>query len=374
MIIGLPKETRQGETRVALTPESVKKLVKKGFKVLVEAGAGVKASFPDAQYTAEGAEIVNRDQAWSSEIVVKLHKPTQDEISQVVPKMPKGALFISYMEPYLKDGTAQKLAEAGVSAMSMELIPRTSRAQSMDALSSQANIAGYRAVIEAVARYGRFFPLMMTSAGSAKPAKVMVLGAGVAGLQAIATAKRLGAVVEAYDIRAEVKEQIQSLGGKFVEFDIGEEGSGKGGYARELSEEGKKRQQQLLTEKLKKCDIIISTANIPGRKAPVLITEEAVKGMRPGSIIVDMAAANGGNCPLSQPDQIIERHGVILIGYTNYPGMVPADSSSFYGNNLISLLGLIVEGAPGQLKMTLNLEDDIIAASLVTHQGDVRFS
>jgi NAD(P) transhydrogenase subunit alpha len=241
----------------------------------------------------------------------------------------------------------------------------------MDVLSSQANIAGYRAVIEATSRYGRFFPLMMTSAGSSKPAKVMVLGAGVAGLQAIATAKRLGGSIEAYDVRAEVKEQIQSLGAKFVELDVGEEGSGKGGYAKELSEEGKKRQQQLLTERLKKCDIIISTANIPGRKAPVLITEEAVQGMRAGSVIIDMAAANGGNCPLSEAGKIVVKHGVTLVGHTNYPAMMPADSSNFYGNNLINLLGILVEAKDGKLHLNLNLQDDIIAAILVTHKGDL---
>ncbi|MEO7163132.1 MAG: NAD(P)(+) transhydrogenase (Re/Si-specific) subunit alpha, partial [Bdellovibrionia bacterium] len=217
----------------------------------------------------------------------------------------------------------------------------------------------------------RFVPLMMTSAGSAKPAKVMVLGAGVAGLQAIATAKRLGGSIEAYDVRAEVKEQIQSLGAKFVELDVGEEGSGQGGYAKELSEEAKKRQQQQLTERLKKCDIIISTANIPGRKAPVLITEEAVKGMRPGSVIIDMAAANGGNCPLSEANKVVIKHGVILVGLTNYPAMMPSDSSNFYGNNLISLLGILIESKDGKQVLNLNLQDDIIAAVLVTHKGDL---
>jgi NAD(P) transhydrogenase subunit alpha len=367
MIIGLPKEKRIDETRVALSPDSVKKLCKKGFRVLVERSAGVLAGFPDTDYVSEGVELVDTKAAFSAEIVLKVNRPSDDEISL----MKKGTLLICYIEPYNKDGLVEKLAKAGIEAMSVELIPRTSRAQSMDVLSSQANIAGYRAVIEAAARYGRFFPLMMTSAGSAKPAKVMVLGAGVAGLQAIATAKRLGGSIEAYDVRAEVKEQIQSLGAKFVELDVGEEGSGQGGYAKELSEEAKIRQQQLLTERLKKCDVIISTANIPGRKAPVLITEEAVKGMRAGSVIIDMAAANGGNCPLSEAHKIVVKHGVTLVGYTNYPSLMPADSSNFYGNNLISLLGILVENKDGKQVLNLNLEDDIIAAVLVTHKGDL---
>jgi H+-translocating NAD(P) transhydrogenase subunit alpha len=368
MLIGLPKEKREDETRVGLTPDAVKKLVKKGFKVLVERSAGFKAGFPDEEYQKEGAELGDAQSVFAAPIVLKVFKPTPEEIA----KMKKGTVLVCYMEPYLSDGTIEKVAAAGIDAFSMELIPRTSRAQSMDALSSQANIAGYRAVIEAARNYNRFVPLMMTSAGSAKAAKVMVLGAGVAGLQAIATAKRLGAVVEAYDIRPEVKEQIQSLGAKFVELDVGEAGVGEGGYAKELSAEGKQKQQALLTEKLKKSDIIISTANVPGRKAPILITEEAVKGMRAGSVIVDMAAANGGNCPLSEPDRIVVKHNVKLIGFTNYSSMMAADSSTFYGNNLVSLLGLIVENQSDQLRLNLNLEDDIVAAALVTHQGSVR--
>jgi NAD(P) transhydrogenase subunit alpha len=368
MIIGLPKEIRPDETRVALTPEAIKKLGKKGFKFLVERTCGLKAGFPDDLYQMDGVEFTDSRQVFSADIILKVHRPTQDEIA----RMKKGSLLISFIEPFNKDGTLEKLAQAGVSAIGMELIPRTSRAQSMDALSSQANIAGYRAVLEAATRYGRFFPLMMTSAGSSKPAKVLVLGAGVAGLQAIATAKRLGAAVEAYDVRAEVKEQIQSLGAKFVELNVGEEGSGQGGYAKELSAEAKKQQQALLTEKITKCDIVISTANIPGRKAPVLITEEAVKGMRAGSVIVDMAAASGGNCPLTEVDKVVVKHGVTLVGLMNYPSMMAADSSAFYGNNLISLLGLMAEDKAGKVSLNINLEDDIIAASLATHSGEVR--
>ncbi len=368
MILGLPKETRANEARVALTPDAVKKLLKKGFQLWIERSSGLPAGFPDSEYLLDGVQLTDAAQAFSADIVVKVHRPTPEEVSG----MKKGSLLISFLSPEIADGLFEKLALGGIDALAMEKIPRTSRAQSMDALSSQANIAGYRAVIEAAAQYGRFFPLMMTSAGSAKPVKLMVLGAGVAGLQAIATAKRLGAVVEAYDIRSDVKEQIQSLGAKFVELDVGEEGSGSGGYAQELSEDAKKKQQQLLTERLKKCDVIISTANIPGRKAPVLILEEAVKGMRPGSLIVDMAAGNGGNCPLSEADQVVNRYGVKIIGFTNYPSLMPADASGFYGQNLIHLLNLLVLNEEG-LQLHLNLEDDIIASALMTHRGNVRF-
>ncbi|MCM2323870.1 MAG: Re/Si-specific NAD(P)(+) transhydrogenase subunit alpha [Oligoflexia bacterium] len=367
-ILGVPKETREGETRVAMTPDSIKKLAKKGFKFRVERGAGVAAGFPDSDFAIEGVELVEAAAALASDVVIKINRPTSDELA----RMKRGSLLICMVEPFARDGLMEKLAEAGINAMGMELIPRTSRAQSMDVLSSQANIAGYRAVLEAAARYPRFFPMMMTSAGSAKPARLIVLGAGVAGLQAIGTARRLGCQVEAYDVRAEVKEQILSLGAKFIELDVGEEGTGAGGYAKELSEEAKRRQQQALTEKLKKADIIITTANIPGRKAPVLITEEAVRGMRAGSVIVDMAAATGGNCPLTEAGKTVVKHGVTLIGITQFPTLMPSDSSSFYGRNVFNLLGLMLDDK-NPSTLTLKLEDDIIAASLVTLQGQVRF-
>ena len=369
MRIGIPKEIQKDEARVAIAPETVKKLVKKGFQVCIEKSAGVKAGFLDSDYVNAGAELGDALQAWNSEVIFKVLRPSDSEVSL----MKKGTLLLCLIDPFAEDQLLEKLAQSGVSAMGMELVPRTSRAQSMDVLSSQANIAGYRAVLEAATHYKRFIPLMMTSAGSAKPAKVMVLGAGVAGLQAIATAKRLGATVEAYDIRSEVKEQIQSLGAKFVELDVGEEGSGQGGYARELSQDAKKRQQELLTERLKKSDVIISTANIPGRRAPVLITEEAVKGMRAGSVIVDLAAATGGNCPLTEAGKVVEKHGVTLVGLTHYASSMATDSSHFYGNNLIALLQLMTQEKDGKLTLHVNLEDDIIQASLVTHQGEVRF-
>jgi NAD(P) transhydrogenase subunit alpha len=369
MRIGLPKESQKDEFRVALAPETVKKFIKKGFQVLVEKTAGVKAGFLDSEYQNAGAELVDPSQAWGAEVVLKVLRPSDSELAF----LKSGTLLMCLIDPFAQDQLLEKLAQKGISTVGMEMVPRTSRAQSMDVLSSQANIAGYRAVIEAVSHYKRFTPLMMTSAGSAKPAKVMVLGAGVAGLQAIATAKRLGATVEAYDIRAEVKEQIQSLGAKVVELDVGEEGSGQGGYARELSADAKKRQQEMLTDRLKKCDIIISTANIPGRRAPVLITEEAVQGMRAGSVIVDLAAATGGNCPLTEAGKVIEKHGVILVGLTNYPSLMATDSSHFYGNNLLALLQLMTQEKEGQLSLKINLEDDIVQACLVTDQGAVRF-
>jgi NAD(P) transhydrogenase subunit alpha len=352
---------------VAGTPASIKKLVKKGLHVVVERSAGLAAGFPDSAYTAEGAQIGTSAEAFSSDIVLKIHKPSSSEIAQ----LKSGALLISFLEPYLKDGTFEKLAQAKIDSLSMELIPRTSRAQSMDALSSQANIAGYRAVLEASNHYRRFFPMMMTSAGMSKPAKVLVLGAGVAGLQAIATARRLGGTVEAFDVRPEVKEQIQSLGAKFLEFDIGEAGTGQGGYAKELSDEGRRKQQAALTENIKRFDIVVSTANVPGRKAPVLITEDAVRGMRPGSVIIDMAAPSGGNCALTEAEKVVEKNGVTIVGLTNYPSLVASDASQFFAQNLVSLLGLVFPEKNVD-QITLNLEDDIILASLCTFKGQVR--
>jgi NAD(P) transhydrogenase subunit alpha len=368
MQIGIPKENNNGETRVAATVVSVKKLKKMGFKVLIEKDAGLAAGIRNEDYTAEGAELSDALNVWQSDVVLKVNPPTDSEIV----KLKSNSLFISLLTPYLTDGPIQKLTQAKVNAVALELVPRTSRAQSMDVLSSQAGIAGYKAAIEAANHYLRFIPMMMTSAGMTKSAKAIVLGAGVAGLQAIATIKRLGAQVEAYDVRAEVKEQIQSLGAKFIELNVGESGTGTGGYAKELSEEGKQKQQQLLTEKLKTADILITTANIPGRKAPILVTEEAVKGMRFGSVIVDMAAATGGNCPLTEADKILTKHGVKIIGITNYPALVPYDSSQFFANNLINLLALFVVKKEQGISLNYNFEDDIIAAACVSYNGELR--
>jgi len=364
LTVGVPKETRVGETRVAITPDAVRKLAKKGCIIRLEKSCGELSGFPDSEYPAEFVEWCDAATAFASELVLKINRPSFAEIDL----LKKGAILITLIEPFKQDGTIEKLTAAGVVTLAMELIPRTSRTQAMDVLSSQANISGYRAVIESGLHYGRFFPLMMTAAGSSKPAKVMVLGAGVAGLQAIATARRLGAVVEAYDVRPEVKEQIESLGAKYVELDVGEDGSGQGGYAKELSEAAKHKQTQLLSERLKKCDIIISTASIPGRQAPILITEEAVQGMRAGSVIVDLAAATGGNCPLTVADQVVVKHGVKLVGYTNYPAMMPADASNFYANNLLALIEVLFIKQDAAATPSLDLSDEIVVATIVTNK------
>jgi len=369
MKLGVPKEIASGETRVAATPDTVKKLCAAGLEVVVEHGAGRGAHFTDEAYAAAGAKLVTSAEAFGSDIIFKVHKPTPAEILH----MHKGAVLISFLDMCHDDGTYDLLAEQGVDAHSLEMMPRLSRAQTMDVLTSQANIAGYRAVLEAARLYGRFFPMMMTSAGSAKPARLVVLGAGVAGLQAIATARRLGAQVWAYDVRPEVKEQVQSLGAKFFEFDLGESGSGSGGYAKALSVEAQKKQQHLLQEELKKADVIISTALIPCMPAPVLITEDAVKDMHEGAVIVDMAAATGGNCPLTEPDKIVTKHGVILCGVTNFPALMPSDASNFFARNLYNFLMLMLEKADGAWRFKDYFADEITTMTLITHQGKVRF-
>ena len=364
MRLGIPRESAAGETRVAVTPEIVKKLITKGFEVSVETGAGTAADFADAAYAEAGAEVVDTASALGADIVVKVRKPTHDEIAGLT----SGSVLIGFLELCEDDGTLQALQDKGVRMLAMERMPRISRAQSMDALSSQSNIAGYRAVLEAANRYGRFLPLMMTSAGSAKPARVVVLGAGVAGLQAIATARRLGAEVWAYDVRPETKEQIQSLGAKPIELDLGESGSGEGGYAKELSAEAKARQQQLLADELAKAHVIITTAMIPCRPAPVLITEDVVKRMRDGSVIVDLAAATGGNCPLTEKDKVVVKHGVTLVGYTNFPALVASDASAFYGGNIKNLLDIMVEKGEQGLVLK-DFDQDEITKTMLAQPG-----
>ena len=366
--IGVPKESRAGESRVAATPDSVKRLVKLGFDLAVERTAGLAAGFHDAEYQSAGATLVAGPEAWTKRIVLKVTPPTEAEAGS----LKSGTMIVSLMEPYKNEAMLAKFAQNKVDAIALEWIPRTSRAQSMDVLSSQAGIAGYRAVLEAAHHYCRFFPMMMTSAGSAKAAKVTVLGAGVAGLQAIATARKLGSAVEAYDVRPEVKEQILSLGAKFIDIQLDESGTGQGGYAKELSEEGKKKLQAGLDERLAKSDIIIATANVPGRKAPTLVTEEVVRKMRRGSVVVDMATPSGGNCPLSQADKIVEVEGVKIIGHTNYPTMMASDSSGFFARNLVSLLTLFVAEKDGKSEFNVNLQDDIIDGSLIVYNGEVR--
>jgi len=365
MHIGIPKESLPGESRVAITPDIARKLIGKGFQLSLEAGAGLAAGYHDDDYEAVGVALVDRAAALSADIVTKVRKPDLEEIAA----MKEGALYIGHIETCEDDGTLKAMFERGIRPLAMERIPRISRAQSMDALSSQSNIAGYRAVIEAAARYGRFFPLMMTSAGSAKPARVVILGVGVAGLQAIATARRLGADVHAYDIRPETREQIESLGAKPIDLDIGEEGSGEGGYARELSDEAKARQQELLADELAKAHVIITTALIPCRPAPVLVTEDVVKRMREGSVIVDLAAANGGNCPLTEADKVVRKHGVFLVGFTNYPSMMAGDASSFYAHNIANLLDIMVDRTDEGLVYKNFAEDEITAAALLTPEN-----
>lgn len=369
MRVGIPKERTTGETRVGATPETVKKLRALGLEIVFESSAGEGSHFYDNSYRATGAEIGDRAAAFGADVLFKVDKPTRDEIRL----MKNGAALVCNLDMCHDDGSWSALAEQGVEAFALEMIPRISRSQTMDTLTSQANIAGYRATLEAARLYGRFLPMMMTSAGSAKPARVYVLGAGVAGLQAIATARRLGAQVFGYDVRPEVREQVQSLGAKFVEFDIGESGAGAGGYAKQLSPEARNKQQQMLTEELKKADIIISTALIPCMPAPVLITEESVTGMHDGAVIVDMAAATGGNCPLTEPDQVVIKHGVVICGYTNFPALMPSDASSFFARNLFNFVQLIVDPNGGAPKFKDFLADEISAMMLITHQGKVRF-
>ena len=362
MKLGIPRESLSGERRVATTPEVAKKLIGKGFEVLLERGAGAAASYTDDQYAAAGVRLVDRGACFSADLVLKVRRPTDEEAAAVR----SGAVYISLLESCGEDALVGRMRENGVRVLGMERMPRISRAQSMDVLSSQSNIAGYRAVIEAAAHYGRFLPMMMTSAGSAKPARLVVLGVGVAGLQAIATARRLGADVFAYDVRPETKEQIESLGAKAIVLDLGESGAGEGGYAKELTDEAKAKQQQLLADELAKAHIVITTALIPCRPAPELIVESVVERMRSGSVIADLAAANGGNCKLTEPDRVVQRHDVTIIGHTNYPSMVAADSSAFYARNLANLLDIMVDESDAGLVLKDLAEDEITQAMLAS--------
>ncbi|WP_432729156.1 Re/Si-specific NAD(P)(+) transhydrogenase subunit alpha [Variovorax sp. W6] len=373
MLIGVPAETLAGETRVAVTPETVKKLVASGHTVRVQSGAGVAASVTDGAYQTAGAEITDQAGAFSADMVLKVRTPTDAETSL----LKSGAVVIGMLNPFDAAGL-QRLAAAGVTGFALEAAPRTTRAQSMDVLSSQANIAGYKAVMIAADKYQRFFPMLMTAAGTVKAARVVILGVGVAGLQAIATAKRLGAVIEASDVRPSVKEQIESLGGKFIDvpYETQEEkdaAEGVGGYARPMPASWLTRQQAEVAKRVALADVVISTALIPGRAAPTLITEDMVKSMKPGSVIVDIAAGKGpdgvgGNCPLSEADKTVVKHGVTIVGETNLAALVAADASALYARNVLDFLKLIVtkEGA-----LKIDLEDDIVAACRVTQDGQV---
>ncbi len=373
MLIGVPAETAAGETRVSVTPETAKKLVAQGHAVVVQSGAGLAASVTDAAYEAAGAQIVDAAAAFGADIVLKVRVPSDAE----APLLKPGAVVVGMLNPFDATGL-QRLAAAGVTSFALEAAPRTTRAQSMDVLSSQANIAGYKAVMIAANAYQRFFPMLMTAAGTVKAARVVILGVGVAGLQAIATAKRLGAVIEASDVRPSVKEQVESLGGKFIEvsYDTDEEKEaavGVGGYAKPMPASWLARQQAEVAKRVAQADVVISTALIPGRAAPTLITEEMVKSMKPGSVIVDIAAGKGaggvgGNCPLTETDRTVVKHGVTLVGETNLPALVAADASSLYARNVLDFLKLILPKDGG---LTIDLEDDIVAACRVTQDGQV---
>ena len=369
MLIGVPAESIAGEGRVAATPETVKKLKAQGHVLQVQSGAGVAASVTDAAYEAAGAQVVDAATAWACDLVLKVRCPTEAE----APLMRSGSTLVGMLNPFDAAGL-QRLAQAGVTAYALEAAPRTTRAQSMDVLSSQANIAGYKAVMIAADRYQRFFPMLMTAAGTVKAARVVILGVGVAGLQAIATAKRLGAVIEASDVRPSVKEQVESLGGKFIDvpYETQEEkeaAEGVGGYARAMPQSWLDRQKVEVAKRVAQADVVITTALIPGRPAPVLVTEDMVKAMKPGSVIVDIAAPQGGNCPLTEPGQTVVKHGVTLVGETNLPALVAADASALYARNVLDFLKLIVnkEGA-----LHMDLQDDIVAACLVAHEGTVK--
>jgi len=370
--IGIPAEVRPGETRVAATPETVKKLSASGHhQVLVQAGAGISASVPDEQFSAVGAVIVTgaAELYQRAQLVLKVRAPLPEEVSA----MRSGTCLVGLLNPY-DSAAVDSYAKQGLSAFAMEWLPRTTRAQAMDVLSSQANIAGYKAVVIAANEYQRFFPMLMTAAGTVKAARVLILGAGVAGLQAIATAKRLGAVIEASDVRPAVKEQIESLGAKFLDvpFRTDEEreiAQGVGGYARPMPADWMRRQAELVHERAKQADIVITTALIPGRPAPVLIKEDTVKAMKPGAVILDMAVEQGGNCPLTERDKIVVKHGVKIIGISNLPALVAADASALYARNLLNFIGLLLDAKSGEL--AINREDEIIAGSLVAMGGEV---
>ncbi|MGE4370857.1 MAG: Re/Si-specific NAD(P)(+) transhydrogenase subunit alpha [Burkholderiaceae bacterium] len=368
MQIGIPRERLPGETRVAATPETVKKYVGAGHTVVVEQGAGEQAFFPDALYEQAGAAVATVNEALAAELVLKVRTPTTEELGMMRP----GGVLVGMLDPFNKEGLAA-LAQAGLTAFALEAAPRITRAQSLDVLSSQANLAGYKAVLLAANNYGRMFPMMMTAAGTLKAARVVVLGAGVAGLQAIATAKRLGAVVEASDVRPAAKEQIESLGGKFIDvpFETDEEreiAEGVGGYARPMPAAWMQRQAKLVAERCKQADIVISTALIPGRPAPELISADTVQHMKPGSVIVDLAVERGGNCPLSEKDRIVQKHGVTMVGLSNLPALIPHDASALYARNIQDFMKLIT-GPEGQL--AIKHDDEIVAACLMCQDGKV---
>jgi NAD(P) transhydrogenase subunit alpha len=365
MKLAVPKETEPGEKRVAIVPETVKRLVKKGIEVLVESGAGEGARFPDEEYKEAGATIEHSVESLlaGSDVVVKIHRPTPAEIA----KIREGAALVSPLYPLLYPDLVTTIAARKITAIAVDSIPRTTLAQMMDVLSSQSTIAGYYAVIMAAQALPKFFPMLMTAAGTIAPAKVLVLGAGVAGLQAVATAKRLGAAVEVFDVRKVVKGQVESLGAKFVEVDMAEDAETKSGYAKEVSEEYKRRQADLIHRHIAKSDVCITTALIPGQRAPILITEEMVKAMRPGSVIVDLAAEQSGNCALTEPGTEVVRHGVAILGFLNLPSRMAVHASQMYSRNMEKLL-LHLMGDSG---LKIDFQDEITRGCVITHEGEI---
>src|SRR5579859_4947619 len=374
MRIAVPQEVAEGERRVALVPEVVQKLTRPAGddapappEILVQRGSGAGAMIPDQQYEEAGARLVDDSaELWQADVVVKVAVPTDDEVS----RLHSGSVLIGFLNPLGGGEHIKAIAKSGATSFAMEAIPRISRAQSMDALSSQANIAGYRAALIGAMELGRYYPMLMTAAGTIRPATVLVLGAGVAGLQAIATARRLGAVVQGFDVRAAVKEQVESLGATFLEFDLGGDMEGAGGYAKELTPEQQQRQQELMAEAIGKVDVVITTALVPGRRAPILVTEQAVKLMKPGSVIVDLAGEQGGNCELSEPGESVVRHDVKILAPLNVPSTMAEHASQLYARNVQSLLGLMIKGdSPSQLE--LDFDDEVIAGACITRDGEI---
>jgi NAD(P) transhydrogenase subunit alpha len=363
MQIGVPKETAAGERRVAQVPEVVAKLVAAGHEVLVERGAGAGALIPDEQFVEAGARLVGAGEPFAAGVVVKVAPPSAEETALLGPQ----SVLIGFLAPLTNGAGVSALAATGATSFALESVPRISRAQSMDALSSQANIAGYRAALIGAQELGRFYPMLMTAAGTIRPATVLVLGAGVAGLQAIATARRLGAVVQGFDVRAAVKEQVESLGAKFLEFDLGGDLEGSGGYARELTPEQQQRQQELMAEAIGRVDVVITTALVPGRRAPILVTEEAVKLMKPGSVIVDLAGEQGGNCALSVPGETVIEHGVKILAPLNVPSTLAEHASSLYARNIEALVKLMVTDG----ELALDFDDEVIAGACITRGGEI---
>lgn len=371
MIIAVPKEVLAGESRVSIVPDVASKLIKKGFQIQVEKGAGLNAGFTDEKYSAAGASIIDdvKELYSTADIVLKVQRPIEHPELNVneVELIKEGTLLITFMYSLHYPETAKLCAEKGINVIAMEAIPRTTIAQKMDSLSSQANIAGYKSVILAANELGKIFPLMMTAAGTISPARVVIMGAGVAGLQALGTARRLGAVVEVSDIRPAVKEEVESLGGRFIEVESDEDMQDEGGYAKEASEEFLKKQKELIFKHITEADIVITTALVPGRKAPILVTEEMVKNMKPGSVVLDMAVEFGGNCEISEAGKTVTKHSVKIIGETNLPSLVATNSSQVYSKNLLALLEHIGEEG----KVEINMEEEITKNSMICFNKEI---